>query len=176
MRSTCIVVAGLLLAAAASAQQSPSYQITESTFNAGGHPDGGIVLTSASFQMSPDAIGQSVAAGTVTSASFAMGGGFVASFPPATDVSGLHFTNAVTLAWDADGSVGDYCLYRGTVSNPFDPNYGSCVPPAISGETTTDSTTPSNPGDVLFYLVTARNRLKEEGTKGAGRANPNPCP
>jgi hypothetical protein len=171
-----ILLLGLSIGSVVLAQQSPSYRLSEHAFNAGGHPHGGIVLTSASFQLSLDAIGQGVAAGTVTSASYAVEGGFVASFPPAGEVSGLRFTDAVTLAWDADGSVGDYCLYRGTVATPFDPDYGAWVPPTLTGEITTDSTTPSGPGDVLFYLMTARNRLGEESTKGSGRANPNPCP
>jgi hypothetical protein len=95
-------------------------------------------------------------------------------------VRDLRFTGPDELVWDPDRSVGDYALYRGTVSNPFDPSYGSCRLPNPVEPFTVEDTTPVS-GEVLFYLVTARNRLREESTKGRAsndveRANPFPCP
>ena len=43
--------------------------------------------------------------------------------------------------------------------------YGNCEQQEITGETTTDTDTPPG-GDGYFYLVTAENRVDEEGTKG----------
>jgi hypothetical protein len=113
-------------------------------------------------------------------ASYQVSGGFIASYPPPGEVVNVRFTDSTTLVWGAERSVGSYSLYQGSVSSPFDPNYGSCQTTGIATETTTVTATPSA-GDAVFLLVTAENRLGEEGTKGpdsagATRDNTNPCP
>jgi hypothetical protein len=174
-----IFLAGLLFGATVLAQESPSFRLNEHSLNSGGQPQDGVVLSSSSFRITLAAIGEAATAPTVSSSSFTSEGGFVSSFPPPGEVANLRFTDAVTLVWNADGSIGDYSLYRGQVAAPFDPGYGSCLVPALAGETATDGSTPEA-GHILFYLATARNRLGEEGTKGntsgdAPRANPAPC-
>ena len=68
MSRTWILVALLWAAGGvAVAQQSTSFKLEESTLNAGGHPSGGTVMTSAGFRMSLDAVGDAALA-TVSAA------------------------------------------------------------------------------------------------------------
>ena len=179
-----MVVAGLLLLAigAASAQQSTSFQLEEHVFNAGGHPQSGAIPTSASFQITLDALGEGLVAPPMSSTSFQMEGGFVSAYPPPGEAENLRFTDTTTLVWDPERSRGGYALYQGLVMVPFDADYGLCEqpPPPLTTETAT-VTGLTGVGDTLFYLVTARNTLGEEGPKGfdhlgAERDNPVPCP
>ena len=106
--------------------------------------------------------------------------GFLAAYPPPGEVLNVSFTDSTSLIWGAERSVGAYNLYQGSVMNPFDPNYGICQQSGITTESATIAATPA-PGDAIFVLVTAENRLLEEGTKGpdsAGsqRNNINACP
>lgn len=179
MRRTAVIL-GLLLPGLALAQQSASFKIEEPVFNAGGHPVNGSVLVSASYRLSLGAIGESVATGGPASASFGLDGGFVAAYPPPGEVTNVRFLDPTTIAWDGERSVGVYNLYQGAVSVPFDPGYGTCLTPGISTESAAVSASPA-PGQVLFILLTAENRLGEEGTKGitsasVARDNSNPCP
>ena len=158
------------------AQTSASYQLTESVFNAGGNP--APVLTSTSYQVTLDSVGDSVSGGILTSASYSNSPGFPSAYPPPGEVATVTFSNKTTLTWTPEGSTGTYNLYRGLLSD-LPGNYGACKLPAnIAGETTTDTDTPAS-GQCFFYLVTAENRLAEEGTKGkdsAGAEHPNPAP
>jgi hypothetical protein len=109
-----------------------------------------------------------------------MDAGFVGSYPPPGEVLNLRFSNGQTLVWDADRAVGDYALYRSLVSDLYVLDYGGCHEHGITAETTTDSDAPPST-DGYYYLVTARNRLFEEGPKGYDsdeypRANDAPCP
>ena len=109
-----------------------------------------------------------------------MAGGFFDVYPPPLEVPNVRFSDATTLLWDRERSVGVYNLYQGTVGNPFDPSYGTCQLAGIPGETTTLAATP-DVGEALFVLLTAENQLGEEGTKGkdssdSERPNPLPCP
>jgi hypothetical protein len=179
MRQAIFLMA-LLLPGLAAAQQSPSHKLQEHTFNSGGHPQGGSSLGSASFRLTLGAIGQGISGIGPSSASFGIDAGFVSTYPPPREVGGVLFTDATTLVWDAERSVGAYNLYQGSVTAPFDPGYGTCQIEGIQSLTTTVPAMPS-PGDALFILMTAENRLREEGTKGpdsAGseRDNPSPCP
>lgn len=179
LRLVIVALVGMAATGITPAQQSSSFELSEHTFNAGGHPANGTVLTSGSFRLSLDALGNTVSGVATGSASFAVDVGFPASYRPPLEVQNLIFTDPVTLSWDPDGSVGTYALYRGQVP-VFDPNYGSCLENDISGSTTTDGSTPG-PGLAYFYLLTARNRLEEEGTKGMDsdndeRDNSFPCP
>lgn len=170
----------LVLAASAMAQHSTSYNISDHTFNAAGHPDAGTVLASASYRISFDVIGDGAVGLALSSASFKMGGSFAACYPPPGEVPDLRFGNDEMLEWKPEPSVGSYNLYRDLVSNLLDLDYGVCEQYDLSAETATD-TDPVPPGDGFFYLVTAKNRLGEEGTKGSDsdgsdRPNPDFCP
>lgn len=177
-----LYVLGLFLAGTALAQESATYKIISASLNAGGRPAGGVVAESATYRLSLDAIGDAAIGSGLSSAGSSLDGGLVGSFPPPGEVANLVFTDATTLFWSTDPSAGDYGLYQGNLGSPFDPGFGICVqpPPPITIPMTTVAMVPSV-GHGLFYLVTARNRLAEEGTKGftsAGvqRANTAPCP
>jgi hypothetical protein len=160
------------------AQTSASYKLTESTFNAGGNP--APVLTSASYQVTLDSVGDSVSGASLSSASYNSSTGFPAAYPPPAEVATVRFTDSTTLVWTPEGSTGTYNLYRGFVTD-LPGSYGACKLPAnIVGESASDTDTPGS-GQCYFYLVTAENRLAEEGTKGSDSAgnphpNPSPCP
>lgn len=179
-RVVCLLAFLAVMAGTAMAQQSANFKLEEHTFNAGGHPDGS-VPASPNAQLTLGSVGQGATFQILSSASFAMEIGFSGSFPPPGEVSNLRFIDATTVMWDAERSVGSYNLYLGTVLNPFDPFYGTCQTSGIMTETTTVSAVPMSPGDALFILVTAQNRINEEGTKGTNdtgseRDNSNPCP
>lgn len=161
-----IPVMGLLLVAVpAVAQQSPSYEISDHAFNAGGHPEGGTVPASASFRITLDAIGDPVVGPGLASAAFHMDGSFGSCYPPPGEVHGVRFADADTLDWVPEKSVGSYNLYRDLMSNLSGLGYGQCERQNLPDEAVTDSdAVPA--GDGYFYLVTAENRLQEEGTKG----------
>ena len=173
-----LTVAIMLPGVLALAQTSTNYQLTESVFNAGGNPTP--VLTSTSYSMTLDAVGDSVSGATLSSASYNTSTGFPAAYPPPGEVATVRFTDPTTLTWTPEGSTGTYNLYRGSVTD-LPGSYGACkVPANIVGETTTDTDIPSS-GQCYFYLVTAENRLAEEGTKGYNSSggehpNPSPCP
>ena len=171
-----VYLLGLLLAGTVLAQESASFKLTESTFTQGGHPLDGMELTSTSFQMTLDAVGQVVAPTSIGSTSYSLGTGFVTTFAPAGEVANLRFTDATTLVWDPAG-IREYALYSGQVTFPFDPDFGTCQqpPPPLTTETATVAATPRI-SLASFFLVTTHNRLGEEGIKGPGRLNPFPCP
>ena len=169
-----------LLGASVLAQQSASYTISDHTFNAGGHPDAGTVLTPDSYRVSFDLIGDGAVGLTLSSTSFRMGGSFAACYPPPGEVPDLRFSDDETLEWQPEKSVGHYNLYRDLVSNLSGLDYGECNQYELPDESATD-TDPVSVGDGFFYLVTVENRLGEEGTKGrhsdgSERPNPNFCP
>ena len=175
-----VVLLAFLLAFPVFAQESASYRLVEHTFNSGGNPSDGFVLTSASYKISLDAIGDSVAGRNLASASYHMDGSFVMGYPPPGEVHGLYFTNFQTLVWQPEKSIGGYNLYRGLVDGLDGTVYGSCEEPDIALHTTTVSD-PVPVGNGYFYLVTAENRLDEEGTlgtrsAGAERPNTGACP
>ena len=172
MRLMSIPVLAVLVVTPLAAQQSSSYKLAEHTLNAGGHPEGGAVLTSASYRISLDSIGEGLAGVGMNSPSYSMDGSFGACYPPPGEVHGLRFTDAQTMVWNPEKSVGLYNLYRddlGEVSAG-----GNCLQQDLAGETATD-TDPVEVGEGFFYLVTAKNRLGEEGSKGFGRTG-NVCP
>jgi hypothetical protein len=162
------------------AQTSASYHLKEHTFNAGGQPANGTVSTSASFHLKLDAIGDAAVVSAMTSASFHSRGGFVGDYPPPREVSGLAFTSATAMVWNPEKSVGYYELYRDSLTSLSSGGTGTCFLSALTTESASDATVPSV-GTSMFYLVTARNLLSEEGTKGyrsggTERPNPLPCP
>ncbi len=173
-----LVAALCALSGPAAAQTSASFKLTESVLNAGGNPLDGSRPTSANFRIAFDAIG-GLPGGRLTAPSYRAGGGFVATHAPTGDVLGVRFSGRTTLTWSRDPSAGTYNLYRNTLASlPGD--YGSCYAPALTGPPYADAAVPA-PGSGWFYLVTARNRLGEEGTKGhrsdgTERVNGTPCP
>jgi hypothetical protein len=169
----------LALPGVARAQQSASYRLSEHTLNEGGHPAQGVVLSSASFRVRLDAIGDGATGARPGSASFHLAGGFVGAYPPPGEVRDLTFASSTVLSWDPEKSVGTYDLYRDG-SSTFQSSFGICL---ASGLTATSAGDAGNPpfGSAYFYLVTAKNLLGEEGTKGyesSGAERPNlaPCP
>ncbi len=175
-----IVLLGLMLGGSVLAQESPNYKLWEHVFNAGGHPPDGIVLTSSNYQITSGSAGDTVVGTNLSSVSFQMEGGFSASYPPPGEVASLRFTDEETLAWNPDRSIGTYQLYRGSVSDLPTLGYGTCEQPGLTAPIASEAD-PLPVGEGYFYLVTARNRLSEEGTKGSDsadseRANADPCP
>lgn len=180
MSARALIVLSIVgLASSAIAQTSASYKLTEQVINAGGHPAGGAIQSSASYHIKLDAIGEAVVQTGGGSASYHLDASFTSAYPPAGEVRNLRWQNRTTLRWDAEKSIGKYELYRDLTST-LPGNYGTCLQSALSASTATDASTPGA-RKAYFYLVTARNRLNEEGTKGnrsngSQRPNPLPCP
>jgi hypothetical protein len=127
-------------------------------------------MTSAGFRITLDAIGENVVGSGLSSASFRMDGGFGAAYLPPGEIQGLGFTDHETLTWNPEKSAGVYNLYRDLISNLSGLGYGSWEQYDLHGETATDASTPAQ-SDGYFYLVTAENRINEEGTKGNDNAD-----
>lgn len=159
-----MVLAGLLMAGAASAQESASFQVTEYTFNGGGVPAAGTVPSSSSFQMTLASTGEDTSEMTLESPSFGLAAGFGSSYLPPGEVADLRFSDDETMTWDMEPSAGLYNLYRGLMSS-ITSGFGSCEQQGLGSPTATD-TDAVPPDDGYFYLVTAVNLLDEEGTKG----------
>ena len=174
-----LLLAGLI-ALPVLAQESPSYKIKESVFNAGGHPKDGAILTSASYRIKLDSAGEGVVAAGVVSASFHMDGGFMEAYPPPAEVHDFVFSNKNMMAWDFEKSTGTYNVYRDLMSSLSGGGFGTCFAQGLAQPAGSDPNSPPvNNG--WFYLVTAENRLREEGSKGyrsSGneRGNAAPCP
>ena len=169
---------GLLYAAATAAQQSATFRISGSALNEGGHPESGVVLTSPSFRVTLDMVGEPVEASSLAGASFRLDAGFVAQYPPPGEVSGVHFSSRDSLVWSPDHSARAYNAYRDLLSNVS--TFGVCWQQGLLAEAATETVSPVA-GSCWFYLVTAINHLAEEGTKGfqstgQERPNLNPCP
>ena len=91
----------------------------------------------------------------------------------------MRFTSASAFGWNPEPSVGAYNVYRGLVSG-LPSSYGACFASGLTAVSATDAATPAA-GQCYFYLVTAENRLAEEGTlgkksDGTPRPNASPCP
>jgi len=161
-------ILALLIAPAlpVAAQTSTSYRISDHAVNAGGLPTGGTTAASASFRVTFSSIGDSLVQPGLASASYQMDSSFASCYVPPGETTGLLFTDATTLAWDPEPSVGFYNLYRADLATLSGGGYGACLQPDVPGATTTDSQ-PLGSGAAFFYLVTAENRLGEEGIKGS---------
>ncbi|HXV62500.1 MAG TPA: hypothetical protein VEK15_17505 [Vicinamibacteria bacterium] len=185
MTKAAIRFTGFLLSGLALAASSPSFVLDEHAFNSGGLPDGGPIPSSGvGFRVTLVSIGGGLAHLDLASASFALDSSFSTAYPPPSDVLGVEFTSGTDLAWDPQRSM-VYNVYRDLISNLIGLGFGSCLAPAERAlPIAADSSVPAV-GDGYFYLVTAENRLDEEGTKGfqamggipgAERANAAPCP
>jgi hypothetical protein len=164
----------------AAAQESASFRLREQVFNAGGHPVAGQGLESPSFRIGLDSVGESAIATALASASFKMDIGFAAVYPPPAEVQDLRFVDHAGMVWSPEMSVGTYNLYRGIVREIPGSGYGSCIDHDLGTTAGRDDNQPPV-GSGWFYLVTASNRLAEEGTKGdrssgSARTPSVPCP
>jgi hypothetical protein len=163
------------------AQSGPGYRLSNCVFNQGGHPLQGASATSPSFLLRPAAIGESIVAVGLASPSYRLDAGFGGAFVPPGEVQGLRIrADRTTLEWSATGANIKYDLYRDLLTNLAGRQYGNCLQGHIPGVTFSDASVPPA-RDGFFYLVTAEDRLGEEGTKGwdstgARRANNAPCP
>lgn len=155
-----------LLATVALAQSSPSFKLVEYSFNAGGHPGETGIPTSASFRITLQSLGEAALTEmSAGSASFKTDAGFSLAYRPPGEVANLRFTTQQTMEWNSEDSVGNYNMYRGLVSGLTGAGAGACVQQNLSAPTTDDSDAVP-PGSGYFYLITAENRLGEEGTRG----------
>jgi hypothetical protein len=164
MRKPAVLTVLLLSVIPALAQQSASYKLNESVFNGGGNPSQGAVLSSASFRIKLDSMGEGLLGTALGSASFRVDGGFAAAYPPPGEVKGDVFSSKTLYAWNPEKSVGVYNVYRSTLSS-LPGTFGSCLAGGLATTTYSDASVPGT-GTGYFYLVTAENRLGEEGTKG----------
>lgn len=147
------------------------------TVAAGGHPLQGTRMSSASYRISLDALGD--VSGVRSSASFRLEGGFVSRYAPPGEVKHLGFTTKSHLVWDGERSVGTYNVYRAVLTS-LPGTFGGCLAAGVAPPAFDDLAIPG-PGTGLAYLVTAENRLREEGTKGTSsngvrRLNAPACP
>ncbi|HEX4826187.1 MAG TPA: hypothetical protein VFV19_17945 [Candidatus Polarisedimenticolaceae bacterium] len=169
----------IALAASAAAQTSASYKLSETAINDGGNPTA-TTLASAHFHVKLDAIGDGVVGSGLTSASFHADTGFVGRYRPPGEVTSLTWSGKTTLQWNPERSIGKYEVYRDLLTALPGGAFGGCLASELTAESATDASTPVT-GQGWFYLVTARNRLREEGPKGyrsggIEEANPSPCP
>jgi hypothetical protein len=179
-RVAALFLVGALGSGAALAQTSASYKLTESVLNNGGDPVNGAFGASASHRIKLDAIGDGLLGVGLASASYHMDGGFVDVYAPPGEVQQQLFSNKTTLVWNPEKSIGRYCVYRDTIGVLSAGGTGTCFSPGLLTESAVDLSSPAT-GQGYFYLVTSRNRLGEEGTKGfrstgTERSNPSPCP
>jgi len=180
MKSISILALVALACLPALAQSSASYRVNEQSVNAGGDPRNGIVLAAPSYRVTFDSIGDPLAGAGLTRASTSrIEAGFPAALAPPGEVGGLGFLSSTMLTWSPERTAQSYAVYRSTV-DALDESTGDCFAPQVTGEGAIDMSTPAA-GSAYFYLVTSRNRLGEEGTKGfrsdgTERANPDPCP
>jgi hypothetical protein len=161
------------------AQESASYKLTETTINNGGNPGALGEPGSAHFLITLDAVGDAVVRTGAASASFRVDAGFVGRYGPPGEVTGARFVNKSALVWNPAPWAYRFEVYRGTIGS-LPGAFGACFAGDLAAPTANDASVPS-PGQGHFYLVTARNTLREEGPKGYGsdgteQANPVPCP
>jgi hypothetical protein len=166
----------LLAAVGAKAQTSTNYQNKEHVVNSGGNP--APTLTSTNYKVTLSSIGDGLLATSMSSSSYQMSGGFDEAYPPPGEVLNLRFTSKTDFGWNPEPSVGTYNVYKASLADLRGGSYGTCFTSGLTSLSTSDGTTPAA-GQCFFYLVTAKNRLGEEGTLGknsAGTPRPNTSP
>lgn len=174
MRLAIMVTLLVLAASQALGGSSPNYEVSEYVLNLGGHPRDAEIPQSAKYRVTLASIGDPAhCLGTpLPSSNYQANPCFVSSFLPPGELTGLHLTDADTLVWDPEPSVGVYNLYRGdplpdpswsTTSRTWGDRLKCGIDPWLVGESWTDTTQPAT-GD---GLVTAMNRLAEEGPIGS---------
>ena len=175
-----ILTTTLICALPALAQQSAGYQLTEHTFNQGGRPQDGVAATSTSFAITLDAIGDTTGFAEPTSASYGVTPGFVTAFGPAGEVLDLTFDDATTISWDEQPNATGYNIYSHDLGSLSGTDNGGCLESTVPDNSYMAVGTPAAT-EGFFYLVTAINRLAEEGTPGSDsqgteRGNAGACP
>lgn len=151
-----------LIAAPALAQQSAGFQLEDHSLNSGG-----TTATSASFRITLDALGAPVArTSALSAASYRMDIGLVPAYRPAGEVAALTIGPSKSeLHWSAEPSAGDYAVYRESLATLSGTAWGSCLQSGLATTTADDPADPAS-GAGYFYLVSARNRLGEQGSLG----------
>jgi hypothetical protein len=151
----------------APAQESASFDQREHVMHAGGRPSQGTIATSASFRVTLDAVGSPAGSRVaLIGATFRSTAGFVAGLVPSWEVDNLQFLDVDSLVWSPSSGVGDYAIYRGTLSALGGATWGACLSFGSAIPEASDAT-PVPPGTAFGYLVAARNRLREEATLGS---------
>lgn len=172
------VVACWLAGGVCMAQSSASHRVEGGALNAGGRPQGGAVAQSVGHRLTLDTLGGIVRAESV-SASWRVGSAFPLRYRPPGEALSLRFIDDDTLAWLPERSAGRYNLYRDLLTQLGPASFGLCLQLSLPSPTAEDPALPPS-GAGYFYLVTAKNRLGEEGTLGSGstgsRGNTNACP
>lgn len=173
-----LVVFCCLLPSLSWAQSSASHRLESAHFNSAGRPLNGASAASLSHKVTLDALGDIVRP-QLTSTSWSVGSAFVLRYRPPGEVLGLRFVDRDTLQWQPDASVGSYNLYRDLLASLSPANFGNCLQNGLTATSVDDATLPAV-AQGFFYLVTADNRLGEQGTLGRGssgsRVNNHPCP
>src|SRR5262245_41822605 len=172
MRSGTVVGPAVLVAVlsgtSAGAQQSASHRLEGSTFNQGGRPANGVHAQSASFRITLDAVGETVPGFAAASASFGLSGGLVGAYAPPSEVQAVGFSpdggSSTALVWAPNPTAVRFDVYRGPTGR-LPGTFGSCLASNLVGTVYSDPVVPGSQ-NAFFYLVTAENRLGEEGTKG----------
>jgi hypothetical protein len=155
----------VLLVSLAPAQQSDGYRLQERVLNSGGHPRAGVEIGSAGFRLTLSAIGDGLAGNVATSVSYRADAGFCAAYPPPGEVTGLRFTAVDSLTWQVELRAETYELYRARIGDLAATGYGDCLQQELTLPEATDGE-PVAPDEGYFYLITAKSRLAEGGTKG----------
>lgn len=171
MNKTPIILALLLFpalaAAPALAQSSANFRLEQSVFNAAGHPSQGVTLSSASYEISLDSLGEGLASLNLSSGSYRLDSGWTPGYRPPGLVQGLRFISKDTMEWNPASGADTYNLYRNKLVYLDD--YGPCFEQELTSTTATDLEPPT--AQVAFYyLVTAENSLDEEGSKDSNSA------
>ncbi|MEJ2368989.1 MAG: hypothetical protein P8Z49_11750 [Acidobacteriota bacterium] len=146
------------------AQTSPNYSNEEHVLNCGATP--APTLSSSNYQVTLSSIGDGLSTATMSSSSYEISGGFDAVFPPPGEVENVHFTSKTDMAWNPEPSVGTYNVYKASLADLQGGSSGTCFASGLASPTASDTATPSA-GQCFYYLVTAENRLNEEGTLGS---------
>ena len=166
MRRQLVLVIVLALATSAGfAQESASFDLEEHALNGGGSPIGGKNLASTRYRITLSALGDAVRTVELRGHRYQLSGGHVSAYGPPGEVIDLEFVDQDTLVWSAERSAASYHLYRAGLDTLAGSGYGACLDPGIAGTSTDDPALPASTSG-YFYLVTAENRLGEEGTKG----------
>jgi len=156
----------VILAGSSQAQSSASYELSEANLNFGGRPGTATGPgMSASYELSLDALGGGPNGSGSSSASYALHAGFVAPLGPPGNASDFYWTSHTDMHWSAGSSATSYNVYRDGLATLPALGYGQCLGNDRSGLTHTDPDSPAV-GSAFFYLVSAKNRLGEESSKG----------
>jgi len=93
-----------------------------------------------------------------------MNGGFAVACPPPGEVTGLRFSaDGATFSWEVEAAADTYNVCRDDISALPGGQNGLTLQSGLTGNAIKDTQTP---GTDWFYLVTSRNSLGGESTRG----------